>query len=83
MSEIILLIEKLDTPRAQVMIEAAIVGTIDDSSSLGVELAAGDQEGKSVPLVSSSLNGVINGLLSGAIASGGGEINVLQGLATH
>ena len=83
MSEIISLIEKLDTPRAQVMIEAAIVEvTIDDSSSLGVELAAGDQEGKSVPLVSSSLNGVINGLLSGAIASGGGEINVLQGLAT-
>ena len=83
MSEIITLIEKLDTPRAQVMIEAAIVEvTIDDSSSLGVELAAGDQEGKSVPLVSSSLNGVINGLLSGAIASGGGEINVLQGLAT-
>ena len=83
MSEIILLIEKLDTPRAQVMIEAAIVEvTIDDSSSLGVELAAGDQEGQSVPLVSSSLNGVINGLLSGAIASGGGEINVLQGLAT-
>ena len=82
MSEIISLIEKLDTPRAQVMIEAAIVEvTIDDSSSLGVELAAGDQEGKSVPLVSSSLNGVINGLLSGAIASGGGEINVLQGLA--
>ena len=83
MSEIISLIEKLDTPRAQVMIEAAIVEvTIDDSSSLGVELAAGDQEGKSVPLVSSSLNGVVNGLLSGAIASGGGEINVLQGLAT-
>ena len=83
MSEIISLIEKLDTPRAQVMIEAAIVEvTIDDSNSLGVELAAGDQEGKSVPLVSSSLNGVINGLLSGAIASGGGEINVLQGLAT-
>ena len=47
MSEIISLIEKLDTPRAQVMIEAAIVEvTIDDSSSLGVELAAGDQEGK-------------------------------------
>ncbi len=83
MSEIISLIEKLDTPRAQVMIEAAIVEvTIDDSSTLGVELAAGDQEGKSVPLVSSSLTGVINGLLSGAIASGGGEINVLQGLAT-
>ena len=83
MSEIMSLIEKLDTPRAQVMIEAAIVEvTIDDSNSLGVELAAGDQEGKSVPLVSSSLNGVINGLLSGAIASGGEKINVLQGLAT-
>ncbi len=83
MSEIMSLIEKLDTPRAQVMIEAAIVEvTIDDSNSLGVELAAGDQEGKSVPLVSSSLNGAINGLLSGAIASGGSEINVLQGLAT-
>ena len=71
MSEILTLLEKLDTPRAQVMIEAAIVEvTMGASSSLGVEMAGGDQRSNSAPLVSTSLNGVISGLLAGAIADG-------------
>ena len=83
MSEILTLLEKLDTPRAQVMIEAAIVEvTMGASSSLGVEMAGGDQRGNSAPLVSTSLNGVISGLLAGAITDGDSRIDVLEGLAT-
>ena len=83
MSEILTLLEKLDTPRAQVMIEAAIVDvTMGASSSLGVEMAGGDQRGNSAPLVSTSLNGVISGLLAGAITDGDSRIDVLEGLAT-
>jgi general secretion pathway protein D len=83
MGEILTLLEKLDTPRAQVMIEAAIVEvTMGASSSLGVEMAAGDQQGASAPLVSTSLNGVISGLLAGAIADGEDKITVLEGLAS-
>ncbi|MEC9155069.1 MAG: type II secretion system secretin GspD [Pseudomonadota bacterium] len=83
MSEILTLLEKLDTPRAQVMIEAAIVEvTMGASSSLGVEMAGGDQHGNSAPLVSTSLNGVISGLLAGAITDGDSRIDVLEGVAT-
>ena len=78
MSEILTLLEKLDTPQAQVMIEAAIVEvTMGASSSLGVEMAGGDQRGNSAPLVSTSLNGVISGLLAGAITDGDSRIDVL------
>ncbi len=83
MSEILTLLEKLDTPRAQVMIEAAIVEVaIDEGSSLGVEMAAGDQRGNSAPLVSTSLNGVISTLLAGTISDGDTNISVIEGLAS-
>ena len=83
MSEILTLLEKLDTPRAQVMIEAAIVEVaLDEGSSLGVEMAAGDQRGDSAPLVSTSLSGVISSLLAGAISDGDSKISVLEGLAS-
>ena len=83
MSEILTLLEKLDTPRAQVMIEAAIVEVaIDEGSSLGVEMAAGDQRGDSAPLVSTSLNGVISTLLAGTISDGDTNISVIEGLAS-
>ena len=83
MSEILTLLEKLDTPRAQVMIEAAIVEVaIDEGSSLGVEMAAGDQRGNSAPLVSTSLNGVISTLLAGTISDGNSKISVIEGLAS-
>lgn len=83
MSEILTLLEKLDTPRAQVMIEAAIVEVaIDEGSSLGVEMAAGDEGGDSVPLVSTSLNGVISSLLAGTISAENSEISVINGLSS-
>ena len=83
MSEILTLLEKLDTPRAQVMIEAAIVEVaIDEGSSLGVEMAAGDEGGDSVPLVSTSLNGVISSLLAGTISADNSEISVINGLSS-
>lgn len=83
MSEILTLLEKLDTPRAQVMIEAAFVEVaIDEGSSLGVEMAAGDQRGNSAPLVSTSLNGVISTLLAGTISDGDTNISVIEGLAS-
>ena len=83
MSEILSLLEKLDTPRAQVMIEAAIVEVaIDEGSSLGVEMAAGDEGGDSVPLVSTSLNGVISTLLAGTISPDSSQISVINGLSS-
>ena len=83
MSEILSLLEKLDTPRAQVMIEAAIVEVaIDEGSSLGVEMAAGDEGGDSVPLVSTSLNGVISTLLAGTISPNNSQISVINGLSS-
>ena len=83
MSEILTLLEKLDTPRAQVMIEAAIVEVaIDEGSSLGVEMAAGDGGGDSVPLVSTSLNGVISTVLAGTISADNSEISVINGLSS-
>ena len=83
MSEILSLLEKLDTPRAQVMIEAAIVEVaIDEGSSLGVEMAAGDEGGDSVPLVSTSLNGVISTLLAGTISPDDSQISVINGLSS-
>ena len=83
MSEILTLLEKLDTPRAQVMIEAAIVEVaIDEGSALGVEMAAGDEGGDSVPLVSTSLNGVISTLLAGTISADNSEISVINGLSS-
>ena len=83
MSEILSLLEKLDTPRAQVMIEAAIVEVaIDEGSSLGVEMAAGDEGSDSVPLVSTSLNGVISTLLAGTISPDNSQISVINGLSS-
>jgi general secretion pathway protein D len=84
MSEIMSIVEKLDVRRHQVMIEAAIVEvTIDDSSQIGVEMAAVDARGETVPLISTSLDGVIGSLLGGLLPEDGGEdINVLQGLAS-
>lgn len=84
MGEILSIIDKLDSPRAQVLIEAAIVEvTLDNNLSLGSELAAGDQRGNSVPLISTGLNGSIQSLLGGIVdADNPGSISVLQGLAS-
>jgi general secretion pathway protein D len=84
MGEILSIVDKLDSPRAQVLIEAAIVEvTLNNDLSFGAELAAGDQRGQSVPLISTSLNGSIQSLLGGVIdANNPGAVSVVQGLAT-
>ncbi|MEM1230513.1 MAG: type II secretion system secretin GspD [Pseudomonadota bacterium] len=76
------LVAALDVRRSQVLIEAAIVEvSLTDTSNLGVELAAADGSGSSVPLVSTSLDGTIGTLLGGILPEDGTEINVLDGLA--
>ena len=71
MSEVEMLIAKLDVKRAQVLIEAAIVEVrVGDSDTLGVEIGIGDDGSSAVPVASSSLSGVLSGLLSSLAADG-------------
>ena len=82
MQEILQTIKKLDIRRAQVLIEAAIVEvTIDDTRDLGVELAAADASGETVPFISTSLQGVISSLFTDIVGEDGDSINVLAGLS--
>jgi general secretion pathway protein D len=81
MDEIQSILNQLDIRRTQVLIEAAIVEvTITESSNIGVEMAAADQSGGTVPLVSTSLDGVISSLL-GNIVGDEGDVDVLSALA--
>ena len=65
LAEIQNVITQVDIPRLQVLIEAAIVEiTVEDSSSYGVEFGGVDETGEEIPLASTSVNGVIAGLLS-------------------
>jgi len=83
MAEIMSIVRKLDVRKHQVLIEAAIVEiTIDDTSALGIELAAADGRGESVPFFSTSLDGILNGLLSGLVPDVGEDPNVLGALAS-
>ncbi|MDA1074330.1 MAG: type II secretion system secretin GspD [Proteobacteria bacterium] len=88
MNEVLNLVEELDVRRAQVLIEAAIVEVdLTDSIAIGVEFAGVDREGGSVPLFTTSLNGVIGSLLGDLVTpaptDGGGisDAGVLTGLA--
>lgn len=75
MNEILSIVQRLDTSRAQVLIEAAIVEiTLTDNLSAGIEMAGGDVRGKSVPLVSTALGGGLAGLL-GNLSNANGTFN--------
>ena len=80
MSEILEVIKQLDVRRAQVMIEAAIVEvTIDDSLNLGVDTAAGDADGSTVPFITTPLTGALTTLF-GSVDDGTFDmINALAG----
>ena len=79
MAEILDVIEKLDVRRAQVLIEAAIVEvTIDDSLNLGVDTAAGDADGSTVPLFTTPLTGSLSTLF-GSVDEG--TFDMISGLA--
>ncbi len=81
-SEVEEILDKLDVRRSQVLIEAAIVEiTLDDTFDLGVEFAAVDTSGETVPLVTSPLNGIINSLFNSLIPGEDGEPgNIVTGL---
>ena len=65
LNELLTTVRQLDVRRAQVLIEVAVVEfSVSDVDSRGVELAAGDARGRSVPLMTTTLNGIISGLLT-------------------
>jgi general secretion pathway protein D len=83
------IIAQLDVRRAQVLIEAAIVEISDElGQDLGVQLAAGDESGKSTPVVGTnfgnvgkSLGDVLGAILSESViapATGGVTIGAGQ-----
>ncbi|MFP6815213.1 MAG: type II secretion system secretin GspD [Pseudomonadales bacterium] len=81
MSEILEILESLDVRRTQVLIEAAIVEiSITDNSDIGVEMAAVDESGNTIPLFTTSLDGIIQGLIGNVIGTPtlDGEGNVVQ-----
>ena len=84
MGEIMDIVEKLDIRRPQVLIEAAIVEvSIDKSKKIGIEMAGADAREGSVPLISTSLEGVIGSLIGGLLPEGeSDQVNVLSGLAS-
>lgn len=69
------IISQLDSPRGQVLIEVAVVEvSADANDSLGIEVAAGDPTGVSTPLFTTTLSGIIGGLLT-QLASSDDAIN--------
>ena len=84
MGEIMDIVEKLDIRRPQVLIEAAIVEvSIDESKKIGIEMAGADAREGSIPLISTSLEGVIGSLIGGLLPEGeSDQVNVLSGLAS-
>jgi general secretion pathway protein D len=79
MSEIRDIIAQLDVRRTQVLIEAAIVEiSLDDTLNFGVDFAAVDASGRSMPLLSTALQGALNSILGGAVE--GGPIGAIQSI---
>ena len=73
MNQVLSVISQLDVRRAQVLIEAAVVEiSLSTENQQGVEFAAGDARGSSTPILSTTLNRVIGGILrrAGAQAQG-------------
>ncbi len=76
MGEILDVIGMLDVRRTQVLIEAAIAEVaVDDLFTLGIETAGTDQRGQSVPAFNTTLNGIVNALLAGAMPEGSTAVN--------
>jgi general secretion pathway protein D len=62
------ILDDLDVRRTQVLIEAAVVEiTITEGSQIGVEMAAVDESGKTVPFISTSLDGVIDDIVNALV----------------
>ncbi len=82
MSEIRDIIRELDVRRTQVLIEAAIVEiSLDDSFNWGLDMAAFDAGGDSIPLVSSAMHGALSSVLQGLTSTTGNPaVQALRGL---
>jgi general secretion pathway protein D len=84
MAEIMQILDRLDVRRTQVLIEAAIVEiSLTDGESIGVEMLAVDGSGETVPLVTTSMNGVLKSLFASLVPVDGDDTNanILTGLA--
>ena len=86
MTEILDILDQLDIRRTQVLIEAAVVEVqISDQRLLGAESAAADAEGRTAPIATTALDGVIGNLLQNlSVDQEGDQIDadVLAGLAS-
>ena len=79
MDEIFSIVKQLDTRRAQVLIEAAIAEiSVTDLFSAGVETAAADERGRSVPAFNATLNGIIGALIGGSDTDTISPVDVLS-----
>jgi general secretion pathway protein D len=68
MNEILSIVQRLDTARSQVLIEAAIVEiSLTDDFNLGVEMAGIDARGNGLPLVSTALGGSLASVLNALV----------------
>ena len=66
MKELLAIVAELDVRRAQVLIEAAVVEiSIDVVDQVGVEVGAVDARGTSVPIMTTTLNGIVGTMLAG------------------
>lgn len=78
LNELLAIVSQLDVRRAQVLIEVAVVEvSVNNVDTRGLEIAAGDSRGTSVPLVSTTLNGIIGGLLTRIGESENATVNPL------
>ena len=83
MKELLAIVVELDVRRAQVLIEAAVVEvSIDAVASRGVEVGAVDARGTSVPIVTTTLNGIVGALLSRIDDNGAIDPAAVVGAAT-
>lgn len=82
LNELLAIISQLDVRRAQVLIEVAVVEvSVNNVDTRGLEIVAGDARGTSAPLVSTTLNGIIGGLLKRIGESASGENATVDPLA--
>ncbi|MDE0644902.1 MAG: type II secretion system secretin GspD [Gammaproteobacteria bacterium] len=65
LTEIQNIIDQIDIPRMQVLIEAAIVEVNTEiNRTVGIEMGATDGSGEEIPLFTSSITGILTGLLT-------------------
>ena len=81
--EVEALIDQLDVSRGQVLIEAAVIEvSIDDDSSVGGEIAGGNKRDQSLPILNSTLSGLLSSILGNLGDSDDLSVTELAGAVT-